>query len=195
MEYNAGYFSNFILNSDRYYAHLPKEGDARSPESLAEHSALVYEYAKSIAEKQQLYPIISGLIQKSIPAKLSNSQLLAKEIEHLFWQAIAFHDLGKINSEFQRKRMNNHTDLFEVQHKFEAKHSVIGMYIYLAHFWSAFLKLQLTDEESVFLCNIALYLSYPIYQHHSPAIYQTQDLDHWECEDLFDLKPYLALFK
>lgn len=195
MKFNAGYFSNSILNSDRYYAHLPKEGDARSPELLAEHSVLVYEYARCIAEKQQLYPIISGLIQKLIPAKLSNSQLLAEEIEHLFWQAIAFHDLGKVNSEFQRKRMNNHAELYEVQHKFETKHSVIGMYIYLAHFWSDFLEMQLTGEESVFLCNVALYLSYPIYQHHSPALYQTQNVDCWKNEDLYALKSYLSLFE
>jgi CRISPR/Cas system-associated endonuclease Cas3-HD len=62
------------------------------------------------SREQQLYPIISGLF-RNYTSKIINSQLLAEEIEHLFLAGNRFHDLGKVNSEFQRKRMNNHAEL------------------------------------------------------------------------------------
>ena len=91
MRFDVDYFKILIANSNRYFAHLPKDGDDRSPELLAEHSALVFDYAKNIVAKQQLCNIISDLIDKSIPEKVNNKQLLAERIEILFWQAIAFH--------------------------------------------------------------------------------------------------------
>ena len=195
MEYDVHYFEVLITKSSNYFAHLPKEGNNRSPELLAEHSALVYYYAQSIVAKHQSYNVISQLVDKSIPVNFKNKQLLAERIGILFWRAIAFHDIGKVNRSFQRKQMKNDADLLNVKHNFETKHSVISMYLFLANFWSDFLKLHLSNEETIFLCNVALYMSYSIYQHHSPALYQEQDKDRWKNEDLFALKPYISLFK
>ena len=105
------------------------------------------------------------------------------------------HDLGKVNGDFQRKQMKNAAKLIEVEHHFHSNHSVISMYLFLAIFWSDFLSLKLSDEDAIFLCNVALFMSYPICQHHSTALYQTEDDKRWKNEELFDLKPYLSLFK
>lgn len=194
MEYDVNFFSNFIANSNNYYAHLPKNGDIRFAESLSAHSSLVNSYANYIADKQYIKPIISNLIDKSIPKLLSEKQLLAKEIEILFWQAIAFHDLGKVNKEFQQKRMKNNANVLEVNHCFESQHSIISVYIFLANFWSKLQRLRLNDEDTIYICNIALYFSYSIYKHHSSDLYQAQDDNCWSNVDLFDLKPYISLF-
>ncbi|HOA81813.1 MAG TPA: hypothetical protein PKK61_12245, partial [Defluviitaleaceae bacterium] len=71
---------------------------------LSEHSALTHHYAQTIAEKQSLNDVIKNLIKNSIPNHLSDKELLAKIIEKLFWQAIAFHDLGKVNQNYQRSK-------------------------------------------------------------------------------------------
>lgn len=194
--YDISYFNELIASSDLYYAHLPKKEDKeKTPELLSEHSALVFEYAWSIAEKHSLYGIIENLINESIPDKLCNRLLLVQKVERLFWRAIAYHDLGKVNHAFQQKKMNNKAGILKVNHSFESQHSVISVYIFLADFYSDFVSLDLSDKEQVFLCNVALYLSYPIYRHHSPTMEEAQDDHQWTNTDLFDLKPYLKLFK
>jgi len=52
--------------------------------------------------------------------------------------------------------------------------------------------MKFSDEEQIFICNVALYLSYPIYKHHSSSIEQVQDDKNWNNTDLFTLSPYLS---
>ncbi|MCI1785511.1 MAG: CRISPR-associated helicase Cas3' [Bacteroidales bacterium] len=194
-DFDIQFFEKLIPRVNDYYAHIPKpEQKDRKPELLAEHSAKVVAYAERIVEVHHLDTVIEKLIEDSIPEKLEDKQLLAGSIHKLFWQAIAFHDLGKLNLGFQRNRMHNEAALLKVKHPFQNQHSVISVYLFLALFFADFLNMQLTDEEEIFLCNIALYLSYPIYKHHSATIGQAQDEANWDNADLFTLKPYLSLF-
>ncbi|MDD3063644.1 MAG: CRISPR-associated helicase Cas3' [Massilibacteroides sp.] len=193
--FDIPYFEKLIPKVNDYFAHLPKpEQKDRKPELLAEHSAMVAAYAGKIVEVHHLDTIIKKLIDDSIPEKLEDKRLLAGTIHKLFWQAIAFHDLGKLNLGFQRNRMHNEATLLKVKHPFQNQHSVIGVYLFLALFFEEFLKMKLSDEEQVFICNIALYFSYPIYKHHSSSIERAQDEENWDNTDLFTLNPYLSLF-
>ncbi|MEG1952158.1 MAG: CRISPR-associated helicase Cas3' [Bacteroidales bacterium] len=196
MNYDIKYFNDFIINAPFYFAHLPKNGQSKKPELLSEHSALVYSYARILVEKKALDKIIKNLIINFIPENLAQKQLLAEKIEQLFWQAIAFHDLGKVNAQFQKDRMRNSAvALKKVDHVFNSQHSVISMYVFLAMFFADLLNLNISDEEKVFLWNIALYLSYPILKHHSPLMEKAQDDTCWTNENLFSLHPFLSLFK
>lgn len=193
--FDISFFEKLILKVNEYFAHLPKpEQHSKKPELLAEHSAMVMAYAQRIIEVHHLNEIIEKLIHDSIPENLENKQLLAKTIQKLFWQAIAFHDFGKLNQGFQRNRMHNEANLLKVKHPFQNQHSVISVYLFLALFFEEFLKMKLSDEEQIFICNVALYLSYPIYKHHSQSIEQVQDDKIWNNTDLFTLSPYLSLF-
>lgn len=193
--YNRQFFEDLIPNCNHYFAHLPKENELwRKPELLSEHSALVMSYARKIAETHQLDDIIEKLIVDAIPNGLENKELLAEIVSILFWQAIAFHDLGKLNHRFQFNRMKNRVEMLIVNHSFENQHSVISVYLYLFLFFQDFLKMDLSEKEQIFLCNIAMYLSYPIYMHHSPIMGKAQDDRNWDNEDLYALKPYLKLF-
>lgn len=196
MEYDISYFNNLIFGCNNYYAHLPKDGDCGKPEMLSEHSSLVIHYAHLIAEKHNLNCILLKLIDSSIPSPLKkHNKSIAVRIEILFWRAIAFHDLGKVNKKYQVCRMNNHAYILDVKHKFESHHSVISMYMFLAYFWRELYDMNISDEEKIFLCNIALYLSYPIYNHHNSYIGKAQNDIIWIDENLKDLKPYLSLFR
>lgn len=196
MTYDINYFNDLITNSSSYFAHLSQKLDTtRKPELLSEHSALTYAYARMIEEKQSLNGLIEKLIFDAVPSNVEHKKLLSEKIKQLFWRAIAFHDLGKVNKGFQRSKMGNSANLLEVKHTFNEQHSVISMYIYLADFFSDFLHLDFSDEEQILLSNIALYMSYPIYKHHNSVIDNAQDSMCWDNEELFALKPFLTLFK
>ncbi len=97
MSYDIDYFNHFITNYSSYFAHLPKETESsRRPELLSEHSALVYSYANTIVQKQELNDIIENLIGATIPEGM-NTKLLQSLIGDLFKKSIAYHDLGKVN--------------------------------------------------------------------------------------------------
>lgn len=204
--YDKAFFDHFLgSQSSSYYAHLPKEGQAdRLPELLSEHSALTVEYARSLAKANGLDSIIEHLVDDSIPSKLSQRKVLADKMKDLFWQAIAFHDLGKINHLFQKSRMKNFAHIHEVNHSFESQHSIISAYLYLAHFFSDLISMDLSDEEQLFLSNVALYMSYPIKHHHSASLDECQKDETW-CErengelvcrhDIEALCPFISIIK
>ena len=99
-------------------------------------------------------------------------------------------------NKFQIKRLKNTTNRIpEVLHEFDTNHSIISVYIFLADFFSEFLKYEFTEEETILICNISLYFSYPIYKHHSSSLTKSQDDCIWNNKDLFDLIPYLSIFK
>jgi len=195
MEFDTKYFNSFIKNSKYYFAHLPKKAESsKQPELLSEHSALVFAYMSVIIKSQSLNGVINNLVEYAIPYGM-NKNILKTLILDLFYKSIAYHDLGKVNKEFQVSRMRNKSNILTVSHSFNSKHSIIGVYIFLADFFSLFLQNELTDEECVYICNVALYLSYSIFKHHAPCLNESQDETIWNNKDLFALKPYLSLFQ
>lgn len=131
--YSKEFFDALIKDSYCYYAHLPKE-TGRLPELLSEHSSLTFAYASSIIVHQSLEKCISDLINLSIPLSISNKSYIVEEIRILFNEAIAFHDLGKLNWKFQHSVMKNDEcrNLKSCLHQFGSQHSVLSMYLYLA---------------------------------------------------------------
>jgi CRISPR-associated endonuclease/helicase Cas3 len=193
--YNTDYFNKLIRNSENYFAHLPKENDNKKPELLSEHSSLTYQYARVISDNYHLDEVITNLIKSTIPNILSNRELLASKIEDLFWRAIAFHDLGKVNQNYQKCKMKNkNIDIINVKHNFDSQHSAISVYIFLAFYYNELLSTNLTDQDFSFLDNIALYLSYSIYQHHSSFLDNAQEENIWNDPRLSDLSGYLQIF-
>lgn len=192
--YDESFFDMLIKNRADYYAHLPKEGEWRKPETLSEHSGLTYAYAQSIIESLSLRPVLSRLTSLSIPPSLSKeADYITREVETLFMQAIAFHDLGKVNHRFQQVKMKNTTPCLKVNHDFKSDHSSISMYIFLAFYYSRTASLNDPDLQD-YLDAVALFFSYSIHQHHSTSLYNAQETSIWNDEKLFKLSSYLPLF-
>ena len=192
--YDKRFFDRLIKNSSDYYAHLPKDGERRKPETLSEHSGLTYAYAQSLIESLSLRPVLSRLISLSIPPTLSKkADYITREVEILFMQSIAFHDLGKVNHRFQQVKMKNDASCLKVSHDFKSDHSIISMYIFLAFYYSRTETLEDPDLQD-YLDAIAVYFSYNIHQHHSPSLYNAQETSIWSDEKLFKLSSYLPLF-
>lgn len=192
--YDKRFFDRLIKNNSDYYAHLPKDGERRRPETLSEHSGLTYAYAQSLIESLSLKPVLSRLISLSIPPSLSKkADYIAREVETLFMQSIAFHDLGKVNHKFQQIKMKNAASCLKVSHDFKSDHSIISMYIFLAFYYSRTESLEDSDLQN-YLDNAAVFFSYSICQHHSPSLRNVQDASVWNDERLFKLSSYLPLF-
>lgn len=192
--YDKRFFDRLIKNNSDYYAHLPKDGERRRPETLSEHSGLTYAYAQSLIESLSLKPVLSRLISLSIPPSLSKkADYIAREVETLFMQSIAFHDLGKVNHKFQQIKMKNAASCLKVSHDFKSDHSIISMYIFLAFYYSRTESLEDSDLQD-YLDNAAVFFSYSICQHHSPSLRNAQDASVWNDERLFKLSSYLPLF-
>jgi len=190
--FDIHFFERLIPKSNVYFAHLPKpEQIGRKPEFLSEHSAMVVSYAQKIVEVHHLNKIIEKLIVNSIPNDLKNHKLLAETMNQLFWQAIAFHDFGKLNHGFQKNRMKNNADILKVKHSFDNQHSIIGAYIFLAFYYQHSLELELDGNGQDYLDNIALYFSYTIIRHHHSQLLEVQDDYLWTNKNLFELQPYL----
>ena len=192
--YDKRFFDRLIKNSSDYYAHLPKDGEQRKPETLSEHSGLTYAYAQSLIESLSLRPVLSKLISLSIPPTLSKkADYITREVETLFMQSIVFHDLGKVNHRFQQVKMKNAAPCLKVNHDFKSDHSSISMYIFLAFYYSRTESLKDSDLQD-YLDNVAVFFSYSICQHHSPSLRNAQDVSVWNDERLFKLSSYLSLF-
>ena len=138
MKYSKSYFSDYITNNSVYWAHFPKDNECfRQPELLSEHSSLVYNYARIISEKQNLFLILENLIGECIPKVFPHNDLLIELSTELFWRSIAFHDLGKVNKQFQKLKMKNiNSEMIDVIHAFGTNHSIISVYVFLADFFS-----------------------------------------------------------
>lgn len=195
--YNTKYIDEFIKGTSvSYYAHLPKENLLKEPETLSEHLSLVVGYYFKLTEKHRLENVICQLISASIPNRFTNKQTLSEVVQNLFLKVIVFHDFGKVNHLFQEKKMKNFANNFlKISHVFDSQHSIIGMYIFLADYYSETLDLDILNEERVFLDNVALYLSYNIVKHHSSVLKEAKDDSLWNNENLFVLSGYLKLFK
>lgn len=124
---------------------------------------------------------------------LKKVDYITREVETLFMQSIAFHDLGKVNHRFQQVKMKNAAPCLKVSHDLKSDHSSISMYIFLAFYYSRTELLQDSDLQD-YLDVVAVYFSYSIHQHHSPSLYNAQETSIWNDEKLFKLSSYLPLF-
>lgn len=192
--YDIAFFDSFIKDSSKYFAHLPKESECiRQPELLSEHSALVCEYLELLMNELHLNGVLAKLINATI-SKYAESLDYETVLRILFFKAIAFHDLGKVNEEFQKSKMKNTFKFDKVPHEFGSNHAVIGMYIYLADFIANLEKYKITESALPFMCNVALCFAYSIYKHHSSHLKKVQDEDLWADQNIQLLTPYLSRF-
>ncbi len=192
--YDKNFFDSLIKDSSNYYAHLPKDDAHGKAETLAEHSGLTYAYALSLMDALSLRPIVVNLINLSIPKSLSDkADFIADEMQTLFAQSIAFHDLGKVNHKYQQERMRNHSSCLKVDHQFGSSHAAIGMYLFLAFYYK---RTEAVEDIEIqkFLDSIAAFFSYIIHQHHHPILIDGQRSELWDDEQLYELSSYLPLF-
>lgn len=171
---NLPVLSNILNNSEKYWAHI-HTNDGKSPELLTDHINLVRYYSLQLILTHGLNNILDNLIWEIVN---QNSFIKSKEevgnfIKSLFVNSIYFHDFGKINENFQFKRMKNTSSfIFSKKNIFYSHHSKLSAYLYITHFFLKILETSYNEQEKVYLFSIVLFFSYPILKHHSSNLHK-----------------------
>ncbi len=175
-----------LPNAERYFAHLH---DLKEPELLSAHVRLVGAYALKLVNAHNLDDPVNRLIRPLTKyEKISNSNDVGNFIKTLFWDAILFHDHGKINENFQHDRMQNSHFPKNINNKIGNRHSVLSAYIFIAEHLDQIAKTPVfTPNEKNFLSFIVYLLAGVILKHH--ASYYEHEInipqDWWEALHLY----------
>lgn len=184
-----------LTHQEFYWAHIH---DNKESELLSAHIDLVNNYVKRLVTEHGLDSVIDNLIHTY--TEDWGTDEINIFIKKLFVHSIVFHDFGKINENFQAKRMRNN--------KFHSKaypslnpsygHSYLGAFIYLSHHISEILKENYSQEIKAKLMSHCFFFAYPILQHHSPALFNAIEreglLSRFK-DVLNELKPFLNQYK
>jgi len=152
-------FSKSIKDVDRYLAHLSKDG--LELESLLAHSNLVLEYALRLMNVNNIEKNIDEIIQLSTSQKEKQNSIKLFYLKAIYW-----HDIGKINENFQVDKMSN--DKFKnVENGISSKHSILSAYLYLLSCFDYINENYQNSKDRVELISISIYLSLTLWRHHT----------------------------
>ena len=152
-----------IIKAEKYWAHLPPKECYQNNETLEEHSSLVFDYTQTIIEKFGLESLIRRLLSDSFKLKWSNDNF--QMLYELFLESIYFHDLGKINPNFQAIKMKN-DQIKEENLIFNSNHSFPGYILFIHYKLKDANEIQEDNEFEHYLVLLFL-LGFQIAKHHS----------------------------
>ncbi len=169
-------FSILIKDVDSYLAHLSK--DNLEVETLLAHSNLVLCYAIKLIKDNQ----IESSIDKIVQATTDNIQI-QNDMKFFYLKAIYWHDIGKINENFQKEKMSN--DNFEnIDNGISSKHSILSAYLYLLSCLK-YINQNYTDiKQKIELVSICIYFSMVIWRHHTGVKKSIKEFIHDKNEGL-----------
>jgi len=152
-------FTKLLKNSGRYLAHLSK--DETQKETLIEHSNLVLEYGLKLIESNKIEENIDDIISSS-----NKNSDIKNDIKFFFLKAIYWHDIGKINENFQLEKMKN-SDFPKVKNGISSKHSILSSYLYLLSCFDYINKKYQNSKDKIELISVTLYFSLTLWKHHT----------------------------
>lgn len=151
-------FKILIQDIDKYFAHLSKNNS--ESESLLAHSNLVLKYAIKLIEKNQLENNINNIIQLT-----SANYRIQNDIKIFYLKAISWHDIGKINENFQKEKMKNSFE--SVDNGISSKHSILSAYLYLLSCFQYINQNYQDKNDRIELISICIYFSLTLWRHHT----------------------------
>lgn len=165
-----GKIKELIKEIENYEAHVcgyrDEEGKERvKREPLFGHTRLTEQYFRSIWKAKNL----DGMMERY------GSRIWKDRTEeaHKFWMDLVmgipqFHDLGKLNSEFQVRKMKNpNVEKDFMFSSIAGRHSVISAVLYLEYFQKEIKNSGLDQREKKILRKFAVLHAYVIERHHS----------------------------
>jgi len=178
-----------LADHQRYYAHLHEQ---KEPELLADHTALVAAYALKLITAHHLDSIVDGLIKPLVNSKENNAAAnTGNFIKTLFWNAVLFHDYGKVNENFQAERMNNTYFKRNPVNKIGSRHSVLSALIYIGEHFRRLFRGEFSPKDQNLLGTLTLLFTSVILKHHAPYLEEELNIP----PELVDnLLPYLEKF-
>jgi len=180
--------------SKTYYAHLSK--DKLTKETLLEHSELVLKYFLRLMESHKIDHLLDSLIEKLIPLlPVSSESEFGNFFKEVFIAAIVYHDLGKVNPNFQIQKMEN--ELFSLNNKlsFQSNHSLLGAYLFSNIFFKKTLEnAQFNDDEKLILYFSIHLFAGAIIKHHNPTIDFSLEFENQQIDDCYSFLETYRIF-
>ena len=166
-EKNLKIIETIIKDIERYHAHIVenKEKEIIRRELLTEHIECTEKYFEILAKEKQLRKMLERFIEEMF-------EELSEEGTQFFWEMIKgiplFHDLGKINPDFQKRAMQNSeiTESNMFSH-LGRKHSLLSAIMYIDYYKEELRRRVKAKADKEKLRPFIIYHSYVIAQHHS----------------------------
>jgi CRISPR-associated endonuclease/helicase Cas3 len=181
--------SSLLKKSKIYLAHTPDE-------TLSDHMKLVTQYFQDLIFIHGLEPLLD--IQF---LKVSNQSIsIAEFSKQLFWNAILYHDFGKVNENFQRKLKNYNHFSENVKNGIESQHSILSAYLFLMHQLTVANKLFSEEEPEMqqkIICLIFAF-AHNIIRHHNSKLDDLSDPNVFQklnSELINQLENYLSCYE
>lgn len=153
-------FEKIIKNGEKYLAHLPKEASLEK-ETLLSHSNLVLDYSLKLVELNQIEKNIDAIL-----FKVSDNVDFLNSVKLLYIKAIYWHDIGKINENFQLEKMSN-SKFSKVEYGISSKHSILSAYLYLVSCFDYVNKTFSDRNQKIDLISISVSFAMSIWRHHT----------------------------
>lgn len=169
-----------------YLAHLRDDGQ----ESLYEHTKLVSDYGNCLSEANGLITVIESLCSELFSG-IEHNKLICNFAIKLFFDTLIYHDLGKVNPNFQYAKMNQ-IRFEKIKVEFGSDHSKIGAFVYLIQHLQSANQLSLKGVDKLCCVHLVLSFSYIVYNHHNSEII-TVDLDNYSTKFIKDVFQLLEL--
>lgn len=144
---------------------------------MLDHIRLVNKYALRLIRVHGLDEVVDRLITDLLEQGKCETEA-GNYIKRLFITAIVFHDYGKINPNFQVKRMGNPQFTVDSSIKIDSQHSRLSAYLYLNHHLNIIERTShLSDDEKILLKALTFLFADSIFLHHSGDLYHEVKLD------------------
>ncbi len=125
-------FSKLLKNDSRYWAHIREVDGVKEHETLTNHSNLVMKYALKICHVHGIESTVERLAEKMAHRFNPNHiELCVSFIKRIFLTTIYFHDAGKINKNFQQKKMNNSEAIGKKYETIGSDHALLSTVIFI----------------------------------------------------------------
>lgn len=180
--------------SKTYYAHLSK--DKLDKETLIEHSELVSKYCMRLIKSHEIDHLLDSLINKLIPLlQIKREKEWGNLFKETFIAAIVYHDMGKVNPNFQALKMENKQFSLNSKLSFQSNHSLLGAYLFSnGYFKKAFENTELNDDERLTLYFSIHLFAGAIIKHHNPTIDFLLEFDKQQINDCYSFLEIYRIF-
>lgn len=180
---------NYVPNIQDYLGHLPSQGTELNvpKELLTEHIHRVNSNAVRLVQAHGLEKVVESLIAEICCQAKVRPEAFSNWLKELFLGAVAFHDFGKLNENFQRERMQQ-PQFVAVSNGIKHHHAGLGAYLFLHHYFLQVQQLKPEREEVKPLIGLLFDFADVIALHHSPVLGSSR----WH-EDTAPLRRYLEL--
>jgi len=166
--------SNVLLNNiaglTNIFAHSHEYKDY---EPLYNHTRLVLHYFDLLVDQHQLEPCIDRLIEEIS----FDDEKIGNYLKKLFIHTIIFHDIGKVNPNFQSEKLKNTYVQTNNELKIGTDHSFLSAYSYLSYHISEIYNSDINDEYKNILACYAFLFTIPILKHHSSILEKDYEFD------------------